>query len=144
MNRAVQMREFEDCLRRCLKEDTAARDRLIFDLYFVQGYSAKEIASTPGIVLGVEGVESAICRMCRIIREELGIVPEKPKTKAKDSKKSKAKDWLRFCWPMPAKRSMRPARHSPLWPLWPMPKHPRLPSFIDASVLSIYQANRDG
>jgi RNA polymerase sigma-70 factor (ECF subfamily) len=47
------------------------KERAIFWLYYRQGMTAKEIASIPGIKLGVKGVESCIFRLIVCIRKKL-------------------------------------------------------------------------
>jgi RNA polymerase sigma-70 factor (ECF subfamily) len=49
------------------------RERIVFGLYFRQGYSAAEIAQIPVIGLSVKGVESLILRVTTRLREDLGI-----------------------------------------------------------------------
>lgn len=47
------------------------RERIVFGLYFRQGYSAAEIAQIPAIGLSVKGVESLIFRVTTRLREDL-------------------------------------------------------------------------
>lgn len=47
------------------------RDRSIFWLYYREGYSAKDIASIPGMGLSQKGVESCIYRLTQLIRSLL-------------------------------------------------------------------------
>ena len=44
------------------------RDRTIFWLYYRQGYTAKDIASMPGLGLTQKGVESCIYRLTQALR----------------------------------------------------------------------------
>lgn len=47
------------------------RDRLIFRLYYREGRSARDIAALPSICLTVKGVESAILRVTRLVRDRV-------------------------------------------------------------------------
>lgn len=47
------------------------RDRLIFWLYYRQGLSAKAIAALPHVGLSAKGVESAILRLNRFVRQRI-------------------------------------------------------------------------
>jgi len=58
-----------DQIVRCLPEPS--REKAIFQLYFQQGYSAREIAAIPALVLTTKGVESLILRLTRQLREKL-------------------------------------------------------------------------
>lgn len=58
----------------------AGRDWLIFDLFYRVGLTAAEIAEYPTVGLGSKGVESALHRMTRTVRERLGTDPLKGKT----------------------------------------------------------------
>ncbi|HEV2388630.1 MAG TPA: sigma-70 family RNA polymerase sigma factor [Candidatus Acidoferrales bacterium] len=59
------------------------RDRRIFWLYYRWGFTARAIASLPGTRLATAGVESAILRLTRLVREEFagdrhaGVDPER-------------------------------------------------------------------
>jgi RNA polymerase sigma-70 factor (ECF subfamily) len=50
---------------------TAARDRILFWLYYLQGLTAEEIAALPGWDLSAKGVESALRRITGWLRNEL-------------------------------------------------------------------------
>jgi RNA polymerase sigma factor (sigma-70 family) len=71
VEQGVLLKEIEDCLQACSNGFDGERDRLIFSLYYRQGLSAKAIADLPNINLTVKGVESAILRITRLIRERL-------------------------------------------------------------------------
>jgi len=49
----------------------AARDRDLFWLYYLQGFTAEEIASLPGTGLTAKGVESALRRIANWLRQEI-------------------------------------------------------------------------
>ena len=67
----VLLKEIDICLETCSSGSDKERDRLIFWLYYQQGMSAKAIAALPTVGLGAKGVESAILRLTRLVREEL-------------------------------------------------------------------------
>ncbi len=61
------------------------RDRTIFWLYYREGYTAKDIASIPGIGLSQKGVESCIYRLTQLLRSVLSgkaVNPGRPKGNA--------------------------------------------------------------
>jgi len=51
------------------------RDRVIFWLYYQQGYTANDIAQLPNVGLSAKGVESCILRMTKIVRSSKGEGP---------------------------------------------------------------------
>jgi RNA polymerase sigma-70 factor (ECF subfamily) len=59
--------------------DVSVRDRNLFWLYYRQGLTAEAISKIPSIGLSAKGVESALIRMTRLLRET--IVKGKPVTK---------------------------------------------------------------
>jgi RNA polymerase sigma factor (sigma-70 family) len=67
--RNILMGQIQRCLESHASDPNYARDCRIFWLYYQQGFTAKAISELPGIGLGVEGVESALLRMVRLIRE---------------------------------------------------------------------------
>ncbi len=71
MEREVLLKEIDHCLEACSEGPDKERDRLIFWLYYQQGMSAKAIAALPTVGLTAKGVESAIFRLTRLIREEV-------------------------------------------------------------------------
>ena len=60
------LREIDDLL---WKSGTSERDRQIFWLYYRQGMAAKEIAAIPAFQLSTKGVEAAIVRLNRLVRD---------------------------------------------------------------------------
>ena len=52
-----------------LRKQATVRDCQIFGLHYLQGMTAREIASIPGIGLTVKGVESVLVRLKRLIQE---------------------------------------------------------------------------
>jgi RNA polymerase sigma-70 factor (ECF subfamily) len=71
LEREVLFKQIDRCLEACSEVSDMGRDRTIFWLYYQQGLSAKAIACLPGIGLGAKGVESAISRLTRCVREQL-------------------------------------------------------------------------
>jgi RNA polymerase sigma-70 factor (ECF subfamily) len=69
--RQVLMQEIDDCLAICSAGPDQERDRLVFWLYYKQGMSAKAIAALPTVGLTAKGVESAILRLTRQVRQQL-------------------------------------------------------------------------
>ena len=67
----VLLNQIEQCLEQACSGPDKERDLLIFRLHYRQGMSASMIAELPGIGLSAKGVESAIFRMTRLVREEL-------------------------------------------------------------------------
>jgi len=72
VERAIQMREIEDVLASFVPDTITERDRTIFDLYFKQGFTAKDIGSIASIGLSIKGVESSIHRTTTELRRTLG------------------------------------------------------------------------
>jgi RNA polymerase sigma-70 factor (ECF subfamily) len=71
MEREILLRQIDKYLERCSEGPDQERDRLIFWLYYQQGMSAKAIAALPTIGLTAKGVESAILRLTRLVREQV-------------------------------------------------------------------------
>lgn len=71
VERAILMREIGDCLQASCEGPDRERDLLIFWLYYRQGLTAKAIAALPTVGLSVKGVESAVLRLTRLVRERL-------------------------------------------------------------------------
>jgi RNA polymerase sigma-70 factor, ECF subfamily len=71
MEREVLLKEINGCLESCSQGPDQERDRLIFWLYYQQGLSAIAIAALPTVGLSAKGVESAIFRLTRLVRERI-------------------------------------------------------------------------
>jgi len=71
MERQVLLKQIDQCLGACSVGPDQERDRLIFWLYYQQGMSAKAIAALPVLGLTAKGVESAILRLTRLVRDEI-------------------------------------------------------------------------
>jgi RNA polymerase sigma-70 factor (ECF subfamily) len=69
MERQILMKQIDQCLGTIGPDQE--RDRLIFWLYYQQGMSAKAIAALPAVGLTAKGVESAILRLTRIVRQQI-------------------------------------------------------------------------
>ena len=82
IEKEILLREIDKILGKLSPSETARRDRMIFWLYYRQGFTAKAIAAIPLIAMTVKGVESAIQRLTRQVREELGRRPTDRKISA--------------------------------------------------------------
>jgi RNA polymerase sigma-70 factor (ECF subfamily) len=71
IERAVLLKQINLCLEACSEGPDQERDRLVFWLYYRQGMSAKAISALPTVGLTAKGVESAILRPTRRIREQV-------------------------------------------------------------------------
>jgi RNA polymerase sigma-70 factor (ECF subfamily) len=71
IEREVLLKQIDRCLETCSEGPDQQRDRLIFWLYYQQGMSAKAIAVLPTVGLTAKGVESAIFRLTRLVREQI-------------------------------------------------------------------------
>jgi len=73
--RQILLQQVDQCLAACSTGPDQERDRLIFWLYYRQGMSAKAIAGLPSVGLTAKGVESAILRLTRLVRERMVNTP---------------------------------------------------------------------
>ena len=71
IERTVLLGQIDSCLREAERGPTASRDRRIFWLYYRVGLSANAIAALPTIGLTTKGVETALLRLTRYVRERL-------------------------------------------------------------------------
>jgi RNA polymerase sigma-70 factor (ECF subfamily) len=71
MHQSALLAELDQKLRLAPKE-IGERDRALFWLYYLQGYTAEEIARIPGVGLSAKGVESALRRVTVWLRDEVG------------------------------------------------------------------------
>jgi RNA polymerase sigma-70 factor (ECF subfamily) len=71
MEREALLGQISHCLEACTQGPDQERDRSIFWLHYRQGMSTKDIAALPTVDLSPKGVESAIGRMIRLVREQL-------------------------------------------------------------------------
>ena len=69
--REILLNQIDRFLKTCSEGRYQERDRLIFWLYYQQGMSAKAIAALPTVGLTAKGVESAIFRLTRLVREQV-------------------------------------------------------------------------
>ena len=87
IERQVLLRQIAEVLETCSAGPDQQRDSLIFWLYYRQGMSAKAIAAVPTIGLTPKGVESAILRLTRLVRDRLAIAHAKaPNEKGPEQK----------------------------------------------------------
>lgn len=68
IEQTVLMSEINRYLELCTDGDSRNRDRIIFWLHYQQGMTANAIAVLPSVGLTVKGVESALLRMTRQVR----------------------------------------------------------------------------
>ena len=71
IEREVLLKQIDRCLETSSLGPERERDRVIFWLYYQQGMSARAIAALPTIGLNPKGVESAILRLTRLVREQI-------------------------------------------------------------------------
>jgi len=71
MERQLLMKQIDEYLAACAAGPDEERDRMIFWLYYQQGVTAKAIAALPGVELTAKGIESAILRLTRCVREQI-------------------------------------------------------------------------
>jgi RNA polymerase sigma-70 factor, ECF subfamily len=72
IQRSVLLSELDDLLQSA-PEAVNDRDRHLFWLYYLQGFTAGEIASLPGIGLSPKGVESALRRVSAWLRHRMEV-----------------------------------------------------------------------
>lgn len=72
VERQVLLREIDDVVAR---GPSSPRDRRIFWLYYRSGLEASVIATLPGIELSPKGVESAVSRLTRLVRNSVAEPP---------------------------------------------------------------------
>jgi RNA polymerase sigma-70 factor, ECF subfamily len=80
IERAVLLKQINEYLETCSEGPDQGRDRLVFWLYYQQGMSAKAISSLPTVGLTAKGVESAISRLTRRIREHVADIQSERST----------------------------------------------------------------
>lgn len=83
ITRSLLMEDIKKCLQQQATEPNFARDYAIFWLYYRQGLTAKAIADLPSIQLTVKGVESTLCRLTKLVRNKLGVSPDRKATGAR-------------------------------------------------------------
>jgi RNA polymerase sigma-70 factor (ECF subfamily) len=71
MERQILLKQINQCLETCSEGPDGERDRLIFWLYYQHGMTTKAIAGLPTVGLTPKGVESAILRLTRLVREQI-------------------------------------------------------------------------
>lgn len=75
IEREMQLSQIEQTLELAPQESITVRERLIFRLYFRQGLTASSIASMPTMNLTTKGVESAIHRITKYLKDRLALKP---------------------------------------------------------------------
>jgi RNA polymerase sigma factor (sigma-70 family) len=71
-DRQILINQILYCLQRLSSQPNFKRDMLIFQLYYFDGLTAADIGDRPDIGLGVKTVESALLRLIRFLKGELG------------------------------------------------------------------------
>lgn len=71
LHREISIQEIERCLLHADLGPHAARDRVVFLLYYRQGLTAAAIAQVPSIGLSLKGVESTLVRLTKHLRAAL-------------------------------------------------------------------------
>ena len=71
IERQVLLNQINECLEACAVGPDHDRDCTIFWLYYQQGMTAKDIAALPTVGLSAKGVESAVFRLARLVRDQL-------------------------------------------------------------------------
>jgi RNA polymerase sigma-70 factor (ECF subfamily) len=88
IEREILLKQIDRCLEICTQGPEQERDRLIFWLHYQHGMSARAIAELPTVGLTAKGVESAIVRLTRVVREHIvdlrSEVSDSPKRGEKD------------------------------------------------------------
>jgi RNA polymerase sigma-70 factor (ECF subfamily) len=87
MEREILLKQIDQCLNACSAGPDQERDRLIFWLYYQQGMSAKAIAALPTVSLSAKGVESAIFRLTRMVREQVTALASQASASAQSGEK---------------------------------------------------------
>ena len=78
IERHVLLGDVNKALETCSQGPDQQRDCLIFWLYYQQGMTAKAIAALPTVGLTAKGVESAILRLTRLVREQIAALRPEP------------------------------------------------------------------
>jgi RNA polymerase sigma-70 factor (ECF subfamily) len=68
---AVLLREVDQALQANLSGDKQKRDRIVFWLYYRQGFTSRAIADLPSVQLTQKGVESLLHRLAGMVRSTL-------------------------------------------------------------------------
>ena len=71
IERDILLAQVDDVLVRRVPEPSRGRQRMIFWLYYRDGFTTRAIASLPFVGLSTKGVESTIHRLTRLVRSEL-------------------------------------------------------------------------
>src|ERR1700722_10397593 len=83
----VLLNQINHCLESCSQGPDQERDRVIFWLYYRQGLTAKDIAALPTVGLSPKGVESAIFRLTRLVREQMVAMASQRRTNSSPGEK---------------------------------------------------------
>ena len=72
VERNLRMREIDSALKAFMPDPVTERDYTIFQMYFQQGFTAKEIGGIRTFSLTIKGVEASIHRSVKLLREKFG------------------------------------------------------------------------
>jgi len=81
LERNILLNQIDECLKAGPRTEAAARDRQIFWMYFRHGLSSRAISELPAVQLSPKGVESALLRLTRLVREQMKSAAGSPKGK---------------------------------------------------------------
>ena len=70
-DRKILLEEADACLVRITEGTTQGRDRVVFRLYYMQGFTAQRISEIPSVGLSCKGVESLLGRLSQALRDSL-------------------------------------------------------------------------
>jgi len=71
--RNLRMGEIDSALKSLMPDPVTERDYSIFQMYFKQGFTAKEIGGIKAFSLTIKGVEASIHRSVKLLREKFDV-----------------------------------------------------------------------
>lgn len=71
--RNLRIGEIESALKSLMPDPVTDRDYTIFQMYFKQGFTAKEIGGIQAFSLTIKGVEASIHRSVKLLREKFDV-----------------------------------------------------------------------
>ena len=71
--RSLRMGEIDSALQSLMPDPVTERDYTIFQMYFKQGFTAREIGDIRSFSLTIKGVEASIHRSVKLLREKFGV-----------------------------------------------------------------------
>ena len=73
VERTLRMGEIDSALQALMPDPVTERDYTIFQMYFKQGFTAREIGDIRAFSLTIKGVEASIYRSVKLLREKFGV-----------------------------------------------------------------------